>query len=71
MEKELILPEKQILFVPAPEDVVLNVENHFRADGIRFTWVDGHRELCNRLKTMPPAPSNNNVIVAGSGTVCR
>jgi len=54
VEKGIISDVKEILFLPPPEEAVVNLETHFRDEGVRFTWVGGYQELSDRLKTVPP-----------------
>jgi DNA-binding NtrC family response regulator len=51
---DFVQKTKEILFIPPPEDAVANVEAHFRDQGLRFSWVEGHQELFHRLKAARP-----------------
>jgi DNA-binding NtrC family response regulator len=54
MERQVISNEKEVLFVPPPSEAVVRVENHFKDKGLRFSWVEDHQQLLDRLKALPP-----------------
>lgn len=54
MEKESSSKGKEVLFLPPPLPAVANVETQFKDKGLRFSWVEGHQELFDRLNATPP-----------------